>query len=116
MIARAKIQVLVLHSLVNEQIMNLTVGMKTSSSPVYGFSSIISYQNSCNMGELWFDLNLDTMPRVTVDIAGDGDTDWGIDHPAFDALGRQTFFTKITLTVSTEDKRPLQSNWNIRQR
>ena len=78
----------------NEQIMNLTVGVENVlSEPVFGFSSIISYQNSCNMGELWFDLKFGHhAKRVTVDIAGDGDTDWGIDHPAFDALGRQTYF------------------------
>ena len=75
-------------------VVNLTADTKNVlSAPVFGFSSIISYQNACNLGEIWFDLEFGHHAKgVSIDVAGDGDVDWSINQPAFDALGRQTMF------------------------
>ncbi len=61
------------------------------SAPIFGFKAIISYTNSCNVGEIWFDLTFGHhAERVQIDVAHDGDTDWGFDEPAFGYFGRQT--------------------------
>ena len=73
---------------------NLTVGQKTIfDAPVFGFTSIMMYDNPCGVSELWFDLEFGhSATGVTLDIANDGDIEWGMDEPAFGAFGRQTKF------------------------
>ena len=73
---------------------NLTVGQKwIPTDPIFGFSSIISYSNTCGLSELWFDLEFGhSATGVSIDIANDGDIEWAMDEPAFGAFGRQTEF------------------------
>ena len=80
---------------------NLTVDAWTElDAPMFGFSSIVGFQfdplngfTNCDVSEIWFDLRFGHHASgVLVDIAGDGDIDWGFDQPAFSALGRQTMF------------------------
>ena len=73
---------------------NLTVGQKNEfMNPKFGFSSIISYSGPCGLSEIWFDLEFGhSATAVTIDIANDGDIEWGMDEPAFGSFGRQTTF------------------------
>ena len=70
----------------------LTVGQKwVPDVPILGFSSLVSYNNSCGMSELWFDLEFGhNAEGVTLDIAEDGDVEWAMNEPAFGSFGRQT--------------------------
>ncbi len=71
-------------TLSNNVITNMT-------EPAFGFTAIISYTNSCNIGGIWFDLEFGHhAERIQIDVAHDGDTDWGFDEPAFGYFGRQT--------------------------
>ncbi len=76
------------------EMLNLTVGVKHEfTEPIFGFQSFVSYQNPCGMSELWFDLVFGhSASSVTLDVANDGDIEWGMDDPAFGAFGRQTKF------------------------
>ena len=78
----------------DETIENVTVGQKwVPDSPIFGFSSILFYENPCDMSELWFDLEFGhSSTGVEIDIANDGDVEWGMNEPAFGAFGRQTTF------------------------
>lgn len=61
------------------------------TEPIFGFSVLLSYTNSCNVGGMWFDLTFGHhAERIQIDVAHDGDTDWGFDEPAFGYFGRQT--------------------------
>ena len=73
---------------------NLTVGQKwTPADPIFGFSSIISYSNTCGLSEIWFDLEFGhSATGVSIDIANDGDIEWAMEEPAFGSFGRQTEF------------------------
>jgi len=76
------------------QIINLTTDSKyVFDEPIFGFNSFASYQNPCGMSELWFDIEFGhSATGVTLDVANDGDVEWGMDDPAFGAFGRQTKF------------------------
>ena len=61
--------------------------------PLFGFDAILSYQNACNVGGLWFDLTFGHhTEHVQLDVANDGQVDWGFEEPAFGGFGRQTNF------------------------
>ena len=61
------------------------------SEPIFGFNAMLSYANSCSVGGMWFDLTFGHhAERIQIDVAHDGDTDWGFDEPAFGSFGRQT--------------------------
>ena len=76
----------------DNSIINLTVGQKwVPATPIFGFTSMVSYENPCGMSELWFDLEFGhNAEGVTLDIAEDGDVEWAMNEPAFGAFGRQT--------------------------
>jgi len=62
-------------------------------SPIFGFETLMSYQNNCNVGGLWFDLAFGHHAmNFQVDVANDSNIDWGFDEPAFGSFGRQTQF------------------------
>ena len=59
----------------------------------FGFSSVLSYQNSCDVGGMWFDLEFaHHAEQIEIDVANDGDIEYGFTEPAFDMFGRQTMF------------------------
>ena len=59
----------------------------------FGFSSVLSYQNSCDVGGMWFDLEFaHHANRIEIDVANDGDIEYGFTEPTFDMFGRQTMF------------------------
>jgi len=63
------------------------------SEPLFGFMTLISYQSPCNVGGIWFDLTFGHhTENVQLDVANDGQIDWGFDEPAFGGFGRQTNF------------------------
>ena len=63
------------------------------SEPLFGFNALISYQNACNVGGIWFDLTFGHHTEyVQLDVANDGHVDWGFEEPAFGGFGRQTNF------------------------
>ncbi|MDG1556885.1 MAG: hypothetical protein P8Q98_03700 [Candidatus Poseidoniaceae archaeon] len=65
----------------------------TLDSPIFGFETLMSYQNNCNVGGIWFDLHFGHhADNFQVDIANDSNIDWGFDEPAFGSFGRQTNF------------------------
>ena len=76
----------------NNSIINLTAGQKwVPEIPIFGFTSMISYENPCGMSELWFDLEFGhNAEGVSLDIAKDGDIEWAMNEPAFGSFGRQT--------------------------
>ena len=78
----------------DESFQNVTVGQKwVPDEPIFGFSSILYYDNPCDMSELWFDLEFGhSATGVSIDIANDGDIEWAMNEPAFGAFGRQTNF------------------------
>ena len=60
---------------------------------LFGFESMMSYQNNCNVAGLWFDLHFGHhADNFQVDVANDSNVDWGFDEPAFGSFGRQTNF------------------------
>ena len=67
-----------------------TAGMPDSA---FGFTSILSYQNPCNVAGMWFDLEFaHHAGQIEIDVAGDGDVEYAFTEPAFDMFGRQTMF------------------------
>jgi hypothetical protein len=70
------------------------------SQPMFGFEALVGFNFDpannffdCRVSEIWFDLRFGHHANnVRVDIANDGDIDWGFDQPGFGALGRQTMF------------------------
>jgi hypothetical protein len=78
----------------SNNLVNLTVGQKwTPSDPIFGFTSLVAYDNPCGMSEMWFDLEFGhSATGVSLDIANDGDIEWAMNEPAFGSFGRQTSF------------------------
>lgn len=73
---------------------NLTNDVKmTFDAPLFGFTSFVSYMNSCDVGGIWFDLEFGHhAENLRIDVANDGDVDYGFTEPAFGMFGRQTNF------------------------
>lgn len=78
---------------------SLDDGVKTSfPAPMFGFSAVLSYQGPCDVGGMWFDLEFGHhADDLRIDIANDGDVDYGFTEPAFDMFGRQTQFISSTV-------------------
>lgn len=78
---------------------SLTEGTKTMfEAPMFGFSSVTSYQGPCDVGGIWFDLEFGHhASHMRIDVADDGDIDYGFTEPAFDMFGRQTKFISGTV-------------------
>jgi hypothetical protein len=67
-------------------------------APMFGFSSVTSYQGPCDVGGIWFDLEFGHhASHMRIDVADDGDIDYGFTEPAFDMFGRQTKFISGTV-------------------
>ena len=67
-----------------------TAGMPDSA---FGFTSILSYQNPCDVAGMWFDLEFaHHAEQIEIDVADDGDVEYAFTEPAFDMFGRQTKF------------------------
>ncbi len=65
----------------------------TLPNPIFTFTSLLSYSGQCAVDGLWFDVEFNFNPlQVSIDVAGDGDNEWGFDEPAFGNFGRQTKF------------------------
>ena len=81
------------------QAFNAQDGVKTSLDvPMFGFTSVTSYQGACDVGGIWFDLEFGHHARqMRIDVADDGDVDYGFTEPAFDMFGRQTTFVSGTV-------------------
>ena len=87
---------------------NLTAGTKSVlTTPIFGFASNVAYQNACNVGGVWFDLEFGHHAEsLRIDVANDGDIDYGITDPALDMFGRQTKFilnTVDNVTYGTDE-------------
>ena len=53
----------------------------------FGFSSVLSYQNSCDVGGMWFDLEFaHHAEQIEIDVANDGDIEYGFTEPALTCL------------------------------
>ncbi len=73
-------------------------GTTKLDAPIFGFSSLISYTGACDVGGIWFDLEFGHHARhMRLDVANDGDIDYGFIEPAFDMFGRQTTFVSGTV-------------------
>lgn len=74
------------HNLTNNQWYDL-------DTPIFTFTGLLSYAGVCSVTGFWFDVEFSFNPlEVHIDIAGDGDSEWGFDEPAFGNFGRQTKF------------------------
>jgi len=73
---------------------NLTNGQwYTIAQPIFTFTGMLSYSGPCSVSGMWFDVEFSFNPLgIYIDIAGDGDSEWGFDEPAFGHFGRQTNF------------------------
>jgi hypothetical protein len=95
---------------------NLTDGTKyTLDSYIFGFSAAVSYVNPCGVAGIWFDLEFAHHPEMlSIDVAEDGDKDWGFDEPAFGAFGHQNKFllNKVNGVNYGTDKTTLTLNQN----
>ncbi|MGB0951102.1 MAG: hypothetical protein ACPGWQ_03800, partial [Poseidonia sp.] len=61
-------------------------------------NAVTSYQGPCDVGGIWFDLEFGHhAENVVIDVANDGDVDYGFTEPAFDMFGRQTKFVSGTV-------------------
>ena len=72
--------------------------MWSPDEPLFSFVTHVSYSVPCSVTGLWFDLQFGFSPRsVLLDIAGDGDYEWGFAEPAFGHFGKQNVFwdTKV---------------------
>ena len=68
------------------------------SPPMFGFNAVTSYQGACDVGGIWFDLEFGHhASHLEIDVADDGDVDYGFTEPAFDMFGRQTTFVSGTV-------------------
>ena len=78
---------------------SLQEGVKTTfDAPIFGFNSLTSYMGACNVGGIWFDLEFGHhASHLRIDVADDGDVDYGFMEPAFDMFGRQTTFVSSTV-------------------
>ena len=78
---------------------SLQNGVKTTfDDPLFGFTSITSYSGACDVGGIWFDLEFGHHANnLEIDVANDGDVDYGFTEPAFDMFGRQTTFVSGTV-------------------
>ena len=78
---------------------SLQDGVKTAfDAPLFGFNSVVSYQGPCDVGGIWYDLEFGHhASHLRIDIADDGDIDYGFTEPAFDMFGRQTSFVSGTV-------------------
>ena len=78
---------------------SLQEGVQTVfDSPLFGFNSVTSYQGPCDVGGIWFDLEFGHhATNLRIDVADDGDIDYGFLEPAFDMFGRQTTFVSGTV-------------------
>ena len=78
---------------------NVTDGVKTTfGAPLFGFTAVTAYQGPCDVGGLWFDLEFGHhAEQLRIDVANDGDIDYGFTEPAFDMFGRQTTFISSTV-------------------
>ena len=74
-------------------------GVKTVfDDPIFGFNAVTSYQGPCDVGGIWFDLEFGHhASNLRIDVADDGDIDYGFTEPAFDMFGRQTTFVSGTV-------------------
>ena len=83
-----------------------TAGMPDSA---FGFTSILSYQNPCNVAGMWFDLEFaHHAEQIQIDVADDGDVEYAFTEPAFDMFGRQTLF------ISSKDANNVHYGANTR--
>ncbi|HIA39538.1 MAG TPA: hypothetical protein EYN88_01415 [Candidatus Poseidoniales archaeon] len=65
----------------------------TLAQPIFTFTGMLSYSGPCSVSGMWFDVEFSFNPLgVYIDVAGDGDSEWGFDEPAFGNFGRQTNF------------------------
>jgi len=73
---------------------NLTVGStNTLDEPIYGFIALIEYPSYCEVSEIWFDLTFGHHSKgIKIDVADDGDIEWGMVEPAFGEFGLQNKF------------------------
>ena len=78
---------------------NVTDGVKSVfAAPMFGFTSVTAYQGPCDVGGIWFDLEFGHhAEHMRIDVADDGDVDYGYLEPAFDMFGRQTTFVSSTV-------------------
>lgn len=78
---------------------NVTDGVRTAfDAPLFGFAAVTAYQSPCNVGGIWFDLEFGHhASHMRIDVADDGDVDYGYTEPAFDMFGRQTKFVSNTV-------------------
>ncbi len=67
--------------------------MWTPDEPIFAFLGEVSYNELCTVTGVWFDLQFGFSPStIRLDIAGDGDIEWGFDEPAFGHFGLQDVF------------------------
>jgi hypothetical protein len=65
----------------------------TFSSPSTGIGFGAQYSAQCTVYSMWIELRFaHTMSDVRLDIAGDGDVEWGMTESAYGSLGRQQMF------------------------
>ena len=62
-------------------------------APSTGIALGIQYSAQCTVYSMWMEIQFaHTMSNIELDVAGDGDIEWGITESAYGSLGRQQMF------------------------
>jgi hypothetical protein len=65
----------------------------TLTAPSPGIGVGVSYTGPCTVYGIWIDVKFGhSLSNITLDVADDGDVEWGFAEPAFGGFGRQTQF------------------------
>nr|MBC8518757.1 hypothetical protein [Euryarchaeota archaeon] len=65
----------------------------TFASPSTGVGFAAQYSGACTVYGIWLELRFaHTSTGITLDVAGDGDIEWGMTDSAYGSLGRQQMF------------------------
>jgi hypothetical protein len=65
----------------------------TFAAPSTGVTMGLIYSTQCTVYSMWLEVRFaHTMSNVELDVAGDGDLEWGITESAYGSLGRQQMF------------------------
>jgi len=86
------------------------------SAPTFTFAMMANYTTMCDVFSIHADVRFAHHSRgITLDVAGDGDVEWGMTEPAFGRFGRQdTFRTGLVNDINQGDsKRTVSLDINL---
>ena len=84
------------------------------AAPSPGVQFGIQYMAQCTVYSIWLELRFaHSISNVTLDVAGDGDIEWGMTESAFGSLGRQQMFRYMMVNGINEGSDTTTLSMNI---